>query len=243
MTGQTGIPSYVRSSALSADALKSWRIFPGEPGQIGMVRRWVRDLLPPCDALDDVVLIASELGTNAVCHTASGRGGQFVVEIAWAAEVVRVAVADEGGPSEPRLIEAPDGEGGRGLQAVHGLSACTGFTGDGNGRLIWAEVQWATRGGPPPQDAGWNPAGAAALETLRARFPDVPAWFGQATGQWWAMVTIDGEHRLIGATSPLELLTLLAAAWDPRSSPDRWELGPIRAPAWQARFASATEAV
>lgn len=177
MTGQTGIPSHVRSPAPTADTLRSWRVFPGEPGQIAMMRRWVRNLLPPCDALDDVVLIASELGTNAVCHTASGQGGHFMVEIAWAVEVVRIAVADEGGPSEPRIIEAPDGEGGRGLKAVRGLSASTGFTGDENGRLVWAEVLWAESGGPPPQGAGGNLASAAALEALRARFPKIPSWF------------------------------------------------------------------
>lgn len=178
MTGQTGTPSQVRSPALSADTLRSRRVFPGEPGQIAMMRRWVRDLLPPCDALDDVVLIASELGTNAVCHTASGHGGHFIVEIAWTVEVVRIAVADEGGPLEPRIIETPDGEGGRGLKAVNGLSASTGFTGDESGRLVWAEVLWAASGGPPPQGAGRNLAITPSLEALRARFPKIPSWFG-----------------------------------------------------------------
>jgi serine/threonine-protein kinase RsbW len=244
MTGQTGTASQARTSTTSSPALRSWRVFPGKADQLRLVRQWVRDLLPPCEVLDDVLLVVSELGANAVCHTASGQGGQFVIEIAWAAETVRVAVADEGGPLEPRIIEAPHGESGRGLQAVCELSASTGFSGDVNGRLVWADVPWAARGGMPPQDSGWDQTGAAGLEVLRLRFPQVPAWFGQSTKQWWAMVKIDGEHRLVGAASPVELVTLLAAVRERRRTAEGYDLDPAPASAWQAWFAGAmTEAV
>ena len=70
------------------------RVFPGEGSQLGVLRRWLASLLPQCPARDDVTLVASELGTNAIVHTASGRGGWFAVEITWHRAVVRVAVAD-----------------------------------------------------------------------------------------------------------------------------------------------------
>jgi hypothetical protein len=44
----------------------SWRReFPGEGGQLGVLRRWLASLLPPCPARDDVVSVANELSSNA----------------------------------------------------------------------------------------------------------------------------------------------------------------------------------
>jgi len=38
---------------------------------------------PPCPASDDVIMVASELGANAIKFTVSGRGGWFAVEVTW----------------------------------------------------------------------------------------------------------------------------------------------------------------
>jgi serine/threonine-protein kinase RsbW len=64
------------------------------------MRRWLASLLPECPAREDVVCVATELGTNAVRHTASGRGAWFAVEVTWHRSVVRVAVADGGAPAQ-----------------------------------------------------------------------------------------------------------------------------------------------
>jgi hypothetical protein len=209
MTGQSNIASQVQTCPAHAPVLRSWRVFPGEAGQLRALRQWLKELLPPCEALDDAVFVASELGANAVRHTSSGQGGQFAVEIIWAADSVRVGVVDEGGPSEPRIIEAPKGEDGRGLLAVRELSARIGCDGNELGRVVWADVPWAAKGGPPPQDSAWDQATAAGLEILQARFPQIPSWFGHATSRWWAMVAINGQARLISAASPSELAALL----------------------------------
>jgi hypothetical protein len=66
-----------------ASALRWRRVFPGDDVQISMLRRWLECLLPPCSSRDDLISVAVELGTNAVRHTASGSGGQFVVEVTW----------------------------------------------------------------------------------------------------------------------------------------------------------------
>src|ERR1700683_2996290 len=86
-----------------------WRqVFPGEERQIGLMRRWLASLLPDCPARDDVTVVASELTSNAVLHTASGQGGWFAVEIIWYPLVVRVTVEDGGAPAGPRLIDDPE---------------------------------------------------------------------------------------------------------------------------------------
>jgi Bacteriocin-protection, YdeI or OmpD-Associated len=97
---------------------------------------------PDCPARDDVASVATELGSNAIRHTASGRGGWFVVEVAWFRPVVRVAVTDDGAAAGPRVIDDPAGEHGRGLLVVAGLSVRTGVVGDHRGRLVWADVPW-----------------------------------------------------------------------------------------------------
>lgn len=107
-----------------------------------MLRRWLHTLLPDCTTRDDVICVATELGTNAVLHTATGQGGWFAVEVTWYGPVVRVAVADCGGAGEPQIIRDPRGEHGRGLALVHELAVRSGFLGDHHGRLVWADVPW-----------------------------------------------------------------------------------------------------
>jgi hypothetical protein len=104
------------------------------------MRRWLASLLPDCPARDDVTVVASELTSNAVLHTASGQGGWFAVEIIWYPLVVRVTVEDGGAPAGPRLIDDPERTHGRGLRVVHGMSIRTGVYGDHRGRQVWAEV-------------------------------------------------------------------------------------------------------
>lgn len=115
------------------------RVFPGEKNELQALRRWLSSLLPAGPARDDVLSVATELGSNAVQHTASGCGGWFAVEITWHDSVMRVAVEDCGGPSGPRPIDHPAGERGRGLLLVRGLSVRTGVCGDQWGRRVWAD--------------------------------------------------------------------------------------------------------
>ena len=155
-----------------------------------------------------MVSVATELGSNAILHTASGRGGWFAVELTWDQSMVRVAVADHGGPAEPHMIEDPDGEHGRGLLLVHGLSTRTGVTGDEHGRIVWAEIAWD---GPAP-DADIAAAGPGETEirdgeaALARRFAGVPVWFGRATQAWWALA---GPSDLVTAPTAPELAALL----------------------------------
>jgi len=118
------------------------QVFPGEECQLRVMRRWLAASLPGCPVLDDVVSVASELGSNAIRHSATGRDGKFTVEVTHAACWVQVAVSDDGGPGEPRVIAGADGEHGRGLVLVRGLSTRMGTDGGPGGRTVWARIDW-----------------------------------------------------------------------------------------------------
>src|SRR3984957_19795547 len=129
------------------------RPFPVRDDQVREVRRWLARLLPGAPERDDVVVVAVELVTNAIRHTASGRGGLVMVEVIWCGPVLRVAVADDGAAGGPRLA-AGQAEGGRGLHLVRALAASTGVCGDDRGRLVWADIAWSgARPAAPPLPA------------------------------------------------------------------------------------------
>jgi hypothetical protein len=197
------------------------RVFPGEERQLGQLRRWLFSLLPDSPARDDLAVVVTELGTNAIRHTASGEGGWLVVEITWHGPVVRVAVADNGGLTEPRVIEDPTADHGRGLLLVRGLSLRTGVCGDHRGRLVWADVLWEGMG-PAAPEAGSDPHEAAIRDgeaALARRFAGVPAWFGRSTLAWWALAEPDGLVTAASAQELAGLLYRLAETAHPLESP------------------------
>lgn len=174
-----------------------------------MLRRWLASLLPECPARDDVAVVATELGSNAIRHSASGRGGWFAVEITWHGPVLRLAVADCGGPAEPQVIDDPAGEHGRGLLLVRGLSSRTGVCGDRRGRLVWADVPWGDAGAAEPASpqGPYEAAIRDASDALTSRFAGAVIWFGLSTLQWWALaqdglVTAPTEHELASLLGP-----------------------------------------
>jgi hypothetical protein len=211
----TGTP---RPDAPNSPALvPGWRwrrVFPGEARQLAALRRWLSSLLPDCPARDDVLSVATELGGNAIQHTDSGRdGGWFAVEVTWQESAVQVAVADRGGAADPRVIDDPAGERGRGLLLVRGLSLRTGFTGDQRGRLVWAHIAWddpAPASHPPSQDP-YQAAVRDGEAALARRFAGVPAWFGRSTLAWWAVA---GSQGLVSAPTAPELAGLLIRLLD-----------------------------
>ncbi|HEV2371686.1 MAG TPA: ATP-binding protein [Streptosporangiaceae bacterium] len=182
------------------------RVFPGEERQLGLLRRWLASLLPDCPERADVLSVATELGSNAVQHTLSGRGAWFAVEVTLHQGVVRVAVADCGGPAEPQVVNDPRAERGRGLLLVHGLSVRMGTVGDHRGRLVWADVTWPGQDHRPTEPDPYQTAVRDAEAALARRFAGVPAWFGRSTLAWWAVA---GPEGLVSAPTAQELAGLL----------------------------------
>jgi histidine kinase-like protein len=232
----------------SAPGMRWRRVFPGEERQLSSMRRWLLTLLPDGMARDDVIGVATELGSNAIKHTASGRGGWFAVEIVWHEHPawVRLAVADGGAPDGPREIDDPLAENGRGLMLVRGLSARTGVSGDQRGRVVWAEIPWAVHAAAAsPAHDPFEAAIREGMAALAVRFAGVPIWYGRSTMQWWALVAGD---MLLTAPSPQELASLLhrrVAAGQPLVRPRVTRPAPemdepewaARRPAWQPNIA------
>ena len=168
-----------------------WRkVFPGKEDQVREVRKFVGQLLADHPDCDDIVLCAVELATNAIRHTASGRDGSFVTEVSWT-RTVRVAVADEGAPTDPFWRQPRQdvmGETDRGLDILARLSTSCGADGDHRGRVVWAQFPAGTT---LPADAclplSPQPATSADAATLAGQYAAWHTWFGPWTGQWWAL--------------------------------------------------------
>ncbi|MFE5405705.1 ATP-binding protein [Streptomyces sp. NPDC056580] len=120
------------------------RTFPGDPRELSSARRWTRATLNGHPRSEDAELIVTELGTNAVTHTASGEGaGSFHVSLTVSEQTITVAVAD-GGHTEtvPEVQHPPlNATHGRGLGLVVALADNVTVQGDDCGRTVTAELR------------------------------------------------------------------------------------------------------
>ncbi|MGY1439090.1 ATP-binding protein [Streptomyces reniochalinae] len=134
----------------------SWRFTaPAADASVPRLRHAVRDLLArqpthvPDETLQGVLLILSELVTNAVRHAAL-LSPTIAVEVSLGGGRLRVAVED-GHPYRPKALAAePTGEhtGGRGLLLVKALTAEAGGVCDveqtgAGGKVVWAALPLA----------------------------------------------------------------------------------------------------
>ena len=193
------------------------RDFPGGEDQVRQARHWIEDLLPQCDPLADIVLLASEACTNAILHTRSGKaGGRFSVDVEWAQEMVRVVIGDQGSSTAPAITaKAQDAtwadENGRGLWLVDELADDWGTVAHRGNRWVWIEMQWQARGGPPLQVPGGCEAAGAGI---RAAFPGTTIWWGHQTRAWQAAISgATGAGGLVKARTRGELCRKLVAVY------------------------------
>jgi anti-sigma regulatory factor (Ser/Thr protein kinase) len=110
----------------------------GTPAEVTLARRAVevRLLVWGCDRLDDVLLVFSELVTNAVIH--AGSAESVLVRLDEAA--VTVVVVDAS-PSSPQMRTGGDASGGFGLRIVDQLATEWGWEQAGTGKQVWATVR------------------------------------------------------------------------------------------------------
>ncbi|MEW9552779.1 ATP-binding protein [Nonomuraea sp. NPDC050783] len=118
---------------------------PGAPRQVSRARAIVAEALGRGHPLhDDVVLLTSELATNAVLHTRSGSGGSFTVTVTSTQSVVRVSVRDSGSDGPPCVCRTgARSTSGRGLPLVETLSHRWGFTRENGSTTVWFELRQA----------------------------------------------------------------------------------------------------
>ncbi|MYV49471.1 ATP-binding protein [Streptomyces sp. SID2888] len=129
---------------------------PAVTAAVGLARRNVRRLLDRWgigeEAVDNAVLVTSELVTNAVMHTVSDR---VVCRVSADGRRLRIEVQDEnlGGTLPARRRPAPDDQSGRGLVLVDVLCSDWGVRDapQGAGRVVWAELS------PEPAEAELSP--------------------------------------------------------------------------------------
>ena len=123
----------------------NWTL-PPDTTAPGVARRIVASALTSWRDPADVVLIASELVTNAVQHGSP----PIVLGLSIAPARARVSVMNARGESatQPRIVAAgADEPDGRGLVIVAALSTEWGWKPDGDNVIVWAEVADAPRSG------------------------------------------------------------------------------------------------
>lgn len=149
-----------------------------DPSEVGRARRWARSRLagsgigPEEPLAETLILLISELVTNAVVHTgcpavlrmllpdsAAPRAGSAEGREAVRRETVRVEVADRSGRApRPRHAQGDDTDG-RGLELVTGLADRWGWRPEAGGKSIWCEVDRAQSAptAPPPAASATQP--------------------------------------------------------------------------------------
>ncbi|MGF0176886.1 ATP-binding protein [Streptomyces sp. Marseille-Q5077] len=118
-----------------------------DPAEVGRARRWARSRLAGSGIEADeplaetLILLVSELVTNAVVHT--GCPAVLRLSLQGAAQgcaTVRLEVADRSDRAPvPRCVDG-DATGGRGLALVDGLADRWGWSSEGAGKRIWCEL-------------------------------------------------------------------------------------------------------
>lgn len=113
-----------------------------DPSEVGRARRWARSRLAGCGIgvdeplAETLILLISELVTNAVVHT----GCPAVLRMFFPGGTVRVEVADFSARPPRRRCAGGDETGGRGLELVDGLADRWGWRPEGSGKSIWCEI-------------------------------------------------------------------------------------------------------
>ena len=124
----------------TATAARFTGMFTGVPESVRDVRHAIAAHLADHPALvDDAVLIASELATNAIVHSRSAHGF-FTVSVTISGSWCWIECTDDGGPWKVRAAANADRMHGLGL--VEGIAGMHNLDieGDDDGRTIWVRL-------------------------------------------------------------------------------------------------------
>ncbi len=120
------------------------RVLPGTPQSASVARSLARQLLGAGHpALETVLLVVSELVTNAILHSQSGSdGGSILLALCPAPAGILIQVRDSGGPWRPLELVRQDAaaEHGYGLLLVDALADSWGTLASTQGRVTWCRI-------------------------------------------------------------------------------------------------------
>jgi anti-sigma regulatory factor (Ser/Thr protein kinase) len=123
--------------------------YPGTPASVSAGRHWTRSVLARSPRVDEAELVAAELMTNAIRHSASGQvGGTFTLTVRQRPGWARIEVRDLGNGqwrAQPSACPAGDdsAEQGRGLAIVAALAAdCGHEVAEGQTQTCWVALAW-----------------------------------------------------------------------------------------------------
>ncbi|MFJ3441617.1 SpoIIE family protein phosphatase [Streptomyces sp. NPDC086081] len=138
---------------------------------------------------DAVLLVVSELVTNALVHTQ----GAVRLDLTLAADRLRVTVSDSSprAPAKPVVVDW-ESTGGRGLFLVEAMSAAWGSVPVGGGKQVWSEIVVSR-----PEEEPRPGAGPRAEPDPEPPGPDRPEDRPrERTGGWgWGMGRTRGRNR------------------------------------------------
>lgn len=144
-----------------------------DPSEVGRARRWARSRLAGSGIRADeplaetLVLLVSELVTNAVVHTGRSAVLRLVLPGAVTEETeeatVRLEMDDASDRAPVPRCAGGEATGGRGLALVDGLADRWGWSREGTGKRIWCELDRCAAGEETPPACG-SGGGAVAYE-------------------------------------------------------------------------------
>ncbi|AUG79198.1 ATP-binding protein [Kitasatospora sp. MMS16-BH015] len=134
-----------------------------DPAEVGRARRWVRTRLqghgldPEAPIAETLILVVSELVTNAVVHTGSPAVLRLSVPVCGASatvgfDLVRVEVADASQDAPAPRHANGEATNGRGLELVELLCDRWGWYPEGSGKRVWCEIGAGHEGAPAEQE-------------------------------------------------------------------------------------------